>query len=497
MPSELNATRDSSTDTRTAKARLISIGSSDPREYQLDRQTVTIGSHPSNDVVVDDTTVSRRHATITQRLARFELADLGSTNGTFVNGGRVRVPIALKPGDEIKFGSARYAFLTAIDPTVAKSRAARSPVRLGRALALLAAMFIAGFAGVRYRSEIGAASSAIVAWISTRQPSSAPSAINTQSAPANPNATEASTPASPAIPAVAEPGWLKRLNYYRVMAKLPPVVEDPALSKGDLAHAMYLVKNFRSRIEHGGLGAEMHTENPATPGFTPEGLEAAKGSVMDEWYSTGVASKDSGASSDPDEWTAGRGSPEWSIDGWMSLPFHRMPLLNPRLVSAGFGIFCELGACAAGLNLLNGSRHGIPPGVTITPIEFPPDAASVAMRSFGNEWPDPRTSCAGYEPPSGLAVTLQLGADMDTHLGEYSIKPENTEGSAAVLDACGFDSTSYSNPDAYSQNLGRGVLRNYATVVVIPRNPLAKSARYAVSITANGKRYDWTFSTRP
>jgi hypothetical protein len=119
------------------------------------------------------------------------------------------------------------------------------------------------------------------------------------------------------------------------------------------------------------------------------------------------------------------------------------------------------------------------------------------MRSFGNEWPDPRTGCHGYEPPSGLAITLQLGADIDTHLSEYSLKRVNTDGSSAALDACGFDSTSYSNPDANSQLLGRDVLRNYATVVVIPRLPLAKGAKYAVSIAANGKRYDWTFSTSP
>ncbi len=78
------------------------------------------------------------------------------------------------------------------------------------------------------------------------------------------------------------------MNYYRAMAKLPPIVEDPALSKGDLAHATYLVRNFRDKIEHGGgIGAEMHTENPANPGFTPEGLEAGKGSVVDVWYMSG------------------------------------------------------------------------------------------------------------------------------------------------------------------------------------------------------------------
>ena len=66
--------------------------------------------------MIDDTTVSRRHATITRKAGGFELADLGSTNGTFVNGRRLRNPIALKTGDEIKFGSARFAFNPASVP---------------------------------------------------------------------------------------------------------------------------------------------------------------------------------------------------------------------------------------------------------------------------------------------------------------------------------------------------------------------------------------------
>ena len=503
MPSEQSARRDNSGDAGTAKARLISIGGSGSREYQLNSQTIAIGSHRSNDVVIDDTTVSRRHATITRKSGRFELKDLDSTNGTFVNGVRVRAPTLLNRGDEIKFGSVRYAFVTGIDPATSALSARRFPSRLGRILLLLAAMFLAGFAAVRYRSEIGPASSAIVAWISSRQPSPVPSAANTQSLSANPEATELSTePSTPApeIPAVAEPEWLRRVNYYRAMAKLAPLVEDPELSKGDLAHATYLVKNERDKIEHGGLGAAMHTEDPAVPGFTPEGFKAARGSVVDEWYRPDGAPSDTGTdATDPDEWNAERapGSPEWSVDGWMSLPFHRMPLLNPRLASAGFGMFCEAGACAAGLNLLNGSRRRIAPYAPIPPIEFPPDGATIAMRSFANEWPDPLTSCPGYEPPSGLAITLQLGADMDSHLSEYSVSRENTDGSRAAIEACGFDSTSYSNPDAYTQRLGRDVLRNFATVVVVPRSPLDKGAKYAVSITANGEKYDWTFSTRP
>jgi uncharacterized protein YkwD len=484
MPQEKNA----------AANRLVSIASSPAREYPLDKSTIAIGSHPSNDVVLDDATVSRRHATITRKAGGFELADLGSTNGTFVNGNRASKPVALKPGDEIRFGSVRFAFVNAGGPNPA---AARASWRLVRRLAILAVLFAAGFGGVRYRSEIGTVASSVVAMISSHQtnpaPTFAPSAIGAQSASvktagtASVNAeSSVSPPAVTAAPAAAEPEWLKRMNYYRAMVKLPPVVEDADASKGDREHAMYIVRNYRDAIFHNGLGAQMHTEDPASPGFTPEGLEAAKSSDMDVWSNRGEPAD------------AVWGSQDWSIDGWMAIPFHRMPIINPALTSAGFGMYCEGGACAAGLNLLKGEHKAIPADAAKSmPVEFPPDGGTVAMNSFDQEWPEPRTSCPGYEPPSGLTITLQLGNWLDTHLSEYSLALVNADGRRTQIEACGFDSTSYSNPDGYSQELGRNVLKSYGTVVVIPRAALEKGAKYAVSMTANGKRYDWTFTVGP
>src|SRR6266436_5633533 len=170
-----------------ANNRLVSIGSSPPREYPLDKPTIAIGSHPSNDVVLDDTTVSRRHATITRKPDGFELADLGSTNGTVVNGRQLRKPVAVKSGDEIKFGSARFAF----DP-------ASVPKRMRRGLLILALMFIAGFAVARYRTEVRPAAQVPVAEASPITSSVVPSAANTQSASAEPRAAEDSAPASSA-----------------------------------------------------------------------------------------------------------------------------------------------------------------------------------------------------------------------------------------------------------------------------------------------------------
>lgn len=71
---------------------------------------VVIGRNADSDFVIDDRTVSRRHAEIRREGAFWILEDLGSTNGTRVNGERVDRRTAIKPGDEIGFGAASARF---------------------------------------------------------------------------------------------------------------------------------------------------------------------------------------------------------------------------------------------------------------------------------------------------------------------------------------------------------------------------------------------------
>jgi pSer/pThr/pTyr-binding forkhead associated (FHA) protein len=71
---------------------------------------LVIGRHPSSNFVIDDPTVSRRHAAIHHEGQAWILEDLGSTNGTRVNGVRVRSEVAIDPGDELGFGAAVIRF---------------------------------------------------------------------------------------------------------------------------------------------------------------------------------------------------------------------------------------------------------------------------------------------------------------------------------------------------------------------------------------------------
>jgi len=83
-----------------------------PRRPSHPRRTarVVIGRNADSDFVIDERTVSRHHAAIHRDGPLWMLEDLGSTNGTRVNGEPVRRRTAIKPGDEIGFGAATARF---------------------------------------------------------------------------------------------------------------------------------------------------------------------------------------------------------------------------------------------------------------------------------------------------------------------------------------------------------------------------------------------------
>jgi len=71
--------------------------------HELIGALITIGRAPSNDVVIDDPTVSAQHASLTKLPSGYRLKDLGSSNGTQINGLSI-TEAGLKDGAEIRFG---------------------------------------------------------------------------------------------------------------------------------------------------------------------------------------------------------------------------------------------------------------------------------------------------------------------------------------------------------------------------------------------------------
>jgi pSer/pThr/pTyr-binding forkhead associated (FHA) protein len=79
-------------------------GPSVGKVYPLDKPEMFVGRDLSNDIVINDPEISRRHARLFNQGNTYVLEDLGSTNGSFVNGQRLMGPNVLRPGDMITFG---------------------------------------------------------------------------------------------------------------------------------------------------------------------------------------------------------------------------------------------------------------------------------------------------------------------------------------------------------------------------------------------------------
>ena len=83
--------------------------------YALDSDQIGIGRDSSNDISVNDAEVSRRHARLTFQGGKYVLEDMGSTNGTFVNGQRLTGPRVLKSGEVISLGEQIVFVYEAVD----------------------------------------------------------------------------------------------------------------------------------------------------------------------------------------------------------------------------------------------------------------------------------------------------------------------------------------------------------------------------------------------
>ncbi len=89
---------------------VVTRGPNSGSRFALDEPVVTAGRHPDAGIFLDDITVSRRHAEIRQVDGGYELADVGSLNGTYLNRERVEA-CNLQDGDELQIGTFKLLFL--------------------------------------------------------------------------------------------------------------------------------------------------------------------------------------------------------------------------------------------------------------------------------------------------------------------------------------------------------------------------------------------------
>jgi len=74
------------------------------KTFPLDAQEISIGRDAVNIIAINDAEISRRHARMELRGSAYMIQDLGSTNGTFINGTRISGMQVLNPGDTVSFG---------------------------------------------------------------------------------------------------------------------------------------------------------------------------------------------------------------------------------------------------------------------------------------------------------------------------------------------------------------------------------------------------------
>ena len=88
---------------------LVSTAGRPPIQFDLGDALISVGRSSDNDVIVDDGEVSRHHCQLKLQHGAYSFADLGSRNGSYVNGQPVS-EVALGPGDRIQLGDTEIEF---------------------------------------------------------------------------------------------------------------------------------------------------------------------------------------------------------------------------------------------------------------------------------------------------------------------------------------------------------------------------------------------------
>jgi len=83
---------------------IVKAGDEISKSFDLIKNKCVIGRDPNSDIVIGDIEVSKKHLTITRKGNVFQVEDQNSTNGTFLNGKKLKKPTAIKNGDLISLG---------------------------------------------------------------------------------------------------------------------------------------------------------------------------------------------------------------------------------------------------------------------------------------------------------------------------------------------------------------------------------------------------------
>ena len=92
-------------------ALVVASGHRAGTRFIISGPSASVGRHPDSDVFLDDITVSRRHVELVHGATGYQIRDVGSLNGTYVNGQRIDGDVALTNGDELQVGKFKLLYL--------------------------------------------------------------------------------------------------------------------------------------------------------------------------------------------------------------------------------------------------------------------------------------------------------------------------------------------------------------------------------------------------
>jgi hypothetical protein len=95
-------------------ALVVTRGPNSGSRYGVSGAVTTLGRHPDSDVLLDDVTVSRRHAEIRRVADGYEVADVGSLNGTYLDGERIE-RATVGEGSQLQVG--KYRLVVVVEDT--------------------------------------------------------------------------------------------------------------------------------------------------------------------------------------------------------------------------------------------------------------------------------------------------------------------------------------------------------------------------------------------
>ncbi len=109
---------------------VMRAGPTPGKAFPVTGNSFTIGREPGNGIVINDPEISRKHSRMWLQGSTYSIEDLGSTNGTFVNGVRLSAPHSLRPGEVVALGEQISLVFEAVvsDPNATVMHAAKPEI---------------------------------------------------------------------------------------------------------------------------------------------------------------------------------------------------------------------------------------------------------------------------------------------------------------------------------------------------------------------------------